>query len=113
MDKRFLLLMMDGPSRGDLARERLDIALMGLALDARVSLAFVGDGVWQLLPQTEDGSGHSLLKVIRSLALYDVEAVYVEQESMLSRRIAAVDPLATVLPRAELAALLREQDHWL
>jgi len=104
-----MLLMREGPGDGLLARERIDIALMGLALDEPVTVAFVDDGVLQLLPQSEDGHGHSLLKVIRSLPLYDVTDILVEQESLRERRVAEVDPIAKPISRKRLRRLIRRQ----
>lgn len=108
--KRVLLLLNDGPGAGLVARERLDIALMALALEETVSVVFVDDGVYQLLPQMDDGAGKSLLKTIRSLPLYDIDGIYVERESLLDHRLGGVDPIARVIDRESLRVLIGEQD---
>lgn len=107
-----MLLMREGlgpgPDVDRLARERLDVALMALALEQRVTIAFIDHGVEQLRPET--GDQRSMLKTIRSLTLYDVEAIYVERQSLTERNIDLVDSIATPIDRQQLSELVAAQE---
>jgi tRNA 2-thiouridine synthesizing protein C len=79
-----------------------------------VSLVFLDDGVWQLKKgqQTKGIETKNFSPTYRALEGYDVEKLYVEQESLAARGLAAEDLIGdvTVLNSAELGKLMEEQD---
>jgi tRNA 2-thiouridine synthesizing protein C len=79
-----------------------------------VSLVFLDDGVWQLKKgqQTKGIETKNFSPTYRALEGYDVEKLYVEQESLAARGLAAEDLIVdvTVLTSAELGKLMEEQD---
>jgi tRNA 2-thiouridine synthesizing protein C len=79
-----------------------------------VSLVFLDDGVWQLKKgqQTKGIETKNFSPTYRALEGYDVEKLYVEQESLAARGLAAEDLIVdvTLLSSAELGKLMEEQD---
>jgi tRNA 2-thiouridine synthesizing protein C len=88
--------------------------LISAAFDQDVSLAFLDDGVYQLLkgqdPRRIEEKNFS--PTYRALEDYDVDKLFVERESLEARGLAPADLLveARVVPAAELAALMDSTD---
>lgn len=96
------------------ALESLEVVLITATFDQDVSLAFIDDGVYELVKgQNTKAIGvknHS--PTYRALDGYDVEKLYVERESMQARGLTEADLLVDVevLSSAEVADLMAEQD---
>ncbi len=98
-------------------RESLDLTLAMSAFNESLSLFFIGDGVYQLL----DGHSpaNSLQKhfqpLFKMLELYDVENIYVCEQSLSERSIKQVDLLidVTVMNTAQIKTKLAMQDQLL
>ena len=107
---RILFVVAHAPQRGALAFELLDALLVGAVFDQRVSVLFVGDGVYQLLE-----TGHAerdVARGYRALPTYDVNDVYVDKTSLRERDLAAdalVLPVQTLTRRA-VRKLIASQD---
>jgi tRNA 2-thiouridine synthesizing protein C len=112
--KKFMFVNRRAPYGTIYALESLEVVLITATFDQDVSLAFLDDGVYELLKgQDTQGIGiknHS--KTYRALDGYDVEKLYVEHESMQARGLSPDDLLVDVkvLSSAEMAALMAEQD---
>ena len=81
------------PHGGITAKESLDVVLISAAFDQDVALAFIDDGVYQLLKGQEPektGSRH-VAKSFAALGDYDVRKIYVEQESLTERGLSEAD----------------------
>ena len=102
--------------------------MIGAAFEQAVTLAFVDDGVYQLM-QNQDTSGigaKNFAPTFRALGDYDVNQIYVEQESLELRGLSKDDliPLTYededddwaendsihVVSSAELADIIEQQD---
>jgi tRNA 2-thiouridine synthesizing protein C len=110
------------------ALESLEVVLIGAAFEQEISLAFIDDGVFQLVQgQDTEGSGmKNFSPAYRALGDYDVTRLFVEQESLQARGLELSDLMELtwededddwaekhsirVVPRAELARILDEQD---
>jgi tRNA 2-thiouridine synthesizing protein C len=96
------------------ALESLEVVLITATLDQDVSLAFVDDGVYELVKgQNTKAIGiKNFSPSYRALDGYDVEKLYVERESMQARGLEESDLLVPVevLSSAEMGALMAEQD---
>ena len=82
--KKFLYVNRKAPHGTIFALESLEVVLIGAAFDQDVSLAFIDDGVYQLL-QNQDTSGigvKNFSATYKALGDYDVNKIYVEQESL-------------------------------
>jgi len=112
--KRLMIVNRKAPYGTIYALESLEVVLIGAAFDQDVSLVFVDDGVYQLKKgqQTKDIGQKNFSPTYRALEGYDVEKLYVEQESLEVRGLATDDLLVPVevLPSAKLGALMEEQD---
>lgn len=95
-------------------QESLDLALAAASFGQNLSLFFIDDGVYQLLaaqaPESIDAKNYS--KTFAALEFYDIEQIYVCEESLLTRGI--TDPLCvavTQLKRSDLQRLLNQHQH--
>lgn len=105
------------PYGSSLARSALDAALAFAAFEQPVQLAFIGDGVLQLLPG-QDGKllgGRNLERVLASLPLYDIEVCYVDASALARHAIdpASLPEMARLLDETDLRQLLLASDHLL
>lgn len=85
--KKFLYVNRKAPHGTVYAQESLEVVLIGAAFEQDVSLAFVDDGVYQLM-QNQDTAGlgsKNFSPTFRALGDYDVSKIYVEQESLEKR----------------------------
>jgi len=112
--KKFLYVNRRLPHGTAYAIESLETVLIGAAFDQDVSVLFIDDGVYQI---KKDQSPESLemknfSKTFRALEMYDVEKLYVEQESLDARGLKADDLLVDVevLPGSEIKSLIDQQD---
>ena len=112
--KKFMFVNRTAPHGTVYALESLEVVLITAAFDQDVSLVFIDDGVWQLKKgqQTKGIETKNFSPTYRALEGYDIEKLYVEQESLAARGLSADDLLVDVqvLPAAELTALMAEQD---
>ena len=112
--KKFMFVNRTAPYGTAYALESLEVVLISAAFEQDVSLAFVVDGVYQLKKgqQTKGIETKNFSPTYRALEGYDVEKLYVEQESLAARGLAEADLIVdvTVLSSAELGKLMEEQD---
>jgi len=126
--KKFLYINRKAPHGTVYAQESLEVVLIAAAFEQDVSLAFIDDGVYQLM-QNQDTSAlgnKNFSPTYRALGDYDVNQIYVEQESLELRGLSKEDlmPLTYededddwaekdsihVVSSAELADIIEQQD---
>lgn len=126
--KKFLYLNRKAPYGTIYALESLEVVLIGAAFEQDVSVAFVDDGVYQLL-KNQDTKGIGMKNfspTYSALGDYDVNKLYVEKESLEKRGLTVDDlmPLTWedededwaekesihVVTSAELAEIMDQQD---
>jgi len=128
MAKKFMYLNRKAPYGSIYALESLEVVLIGAAFEQDVSLAFIGDGVYQLTKgQNTDGVGmKNFSPTYAALGDYDINKIYVEKESLEERGLTLDDLQHLVwededddwaekdsirlVSRAEMADILDEQD---
>jgi len=112
--KKFMFVNRKAPYGSVYALEGLEVVLISAAFDQDVSLAFVDDGVYQLVKgqDTKAAGMKNFSPIYRALEGYDIEKLYVERESLAERGITEAELLVDVqvLGTAEMAALMDEQD---
>lgn len=126
--KKFLYLNRKAPYGTVYALESLEVVLIAAAFDQDVSLAFVDDGVYQLLAnQDTKGVGmKNFSPTYNALGDYDINKLYVEKESLEERGLSLDDlmdityededddwaekPSIRLVSRAELADVMETQD---
>jgi tRNA 2-thiouridine synthesizing protein C len=126
--KKFLYINRKAPHGTMYAQESLEVVLIAAAFEQDVTLAFIDDGVYQLM-QNQDTSAigsKNFAPTYRALGDYDVSQIYVERESLEQRGLAQEDlmPLTYededddwaekdsihIVSSAELADIIEQQD---
>lgn len=96
--KKFLYVNRKAPYGTIYALESLEVVLIGAAFEQDVSLAFMGDGVYQLV-KGQDTKGLEMKNfspTFRALEDYDVTKLYVEQEALDARGLTEADLVVPV-----------------
>jgi tRNA 2-thiouridine synthesizing protein C len=112
--KKFMFVNRKAPHGTIYALEGLEVVLISAAFDQDVSLAFLDDGVYQLLKgqETKSLEVKNFSPTYRALEGYDVEKLYVERESLEARGIREEQLLVPVqvVSAKEMAELMEAQD---
>ena len=112
--KRFLYVNRRAPYGTIYALECLEVVLIAAAFDQDVSVVFMDDGVCQL-KKNQDTTGigmKNFSNTYRALDDYDVEKIYVEQESLDARGLTAEDLIipVEVVAAENLREIMAQQD---
>jgi len=126
--KKFMFVNRKAPYGTVYALESLEVVLIGAAFEQDVSLAFIGDGVYEIAKgQSTEGIGmKNFSPTYKALGDYEVTKLYVEKESLEARGLTLDDlmpltwededddyaekPSIRLVSSAELAAVFDEQD---
>jgi tRNA 2-thiouridine synthesizing protein C len=112
--KKFMFVNRKAPYGTIYALEGLEVVLISAAFDQDVSLAFLDDGVFQLVKgQKTDGvEMKNFSPTYRALEGYDIEKLYVERESLEARGLSESDLLVDVqvMSAAEMGDMMAQQD---
>jgi tRNA 2-thiouridine synthesizing protein C len=126
--KKFMYVNRKAPYGTIYALESLEVVLVGAAFDQDVSLAFIDDGVFQLVKDqnTTDIGVKNFSPAFRALGDYDVNKLFVEKESLDERGLSPDDlmeltwededddweekPSIHLVSRQEMKTLLGNQD---
>lgn len=126
--KKFMYVNRKAPYGTVYALESLEVVLIGAAFEQDVTLAFIDDGVYELTKgqNTKAIGMKNFSPTYSALGDYDVNKIYVEQESLEERGLSLDDlqhltwedededwaekDSIRVVSRAEMAALMEEQD---
>jgi tRNA 2-thiouridine synthesizing protein C len=93
--KKFLYVNRKAPYGTIYALESLEVVLIGAAFEQDVALAFLDDGVYQITKgqETEEVGMKNFSPTYKALGDYDVNKIYVEQESLDARGLTLDDLL--------------------
>ena len=112
--KKFLYVNRKAPYGTIYALEALEVVLIAAAFEQDVSLAFIGDGVYQLAKgqDTKWLAVKNFSPAFGALEDYDVDKLYVDQESLLARGLSESDLLVPVqiVSAREMAEIMDGQD---
>ncbi len=126
--KKFMYLNRKASYGTVYALESLEVVLIAAAFEQDVSLAFIDDGVFQIVQgQNTDGVGmKDFSKTFHALGDYDINKLYVSAESLEERGLTADDlmplvyededddweekPSIKIVPNAELSKIMSDQD---
>lgn len=112
--KKFLYINRKAPYGTIYALESLEVVLIAAAFDQDVSLAFLDDGVYQIIKgqHTKPIDVKNFSPTYRALEGYDIEKLYVEKESMEARGLKEEDFVVPVkvVSAKEMADLMQSQD---
>lgn len=112
--KKFMFVNRKAPYGTIYALEGLEVVLISAAFDQDVSMAFLDDGVFELVKgqHTKGIDVKNFSPTYRALEGYDIEKLYVEKESMESR---GLTPESLIVPvqvinAVEMGELMASQD---
>ena len=112
--KKFLYVNRKPPYGTIYALESLEVVLVGAAFEQDVSLAFLGDGVYQLArgQDTKAVEVKNFSPTFRALEDYDVTKLYVEKEALEARGLTEEDLVVPVqvMEAARIAEIMETQD---
>lgn len=126
--KKFLYINRKAPYGTIYALESLEVVLIGAAFEQDVSLAFIDDGVYQLMNgQDTAATGiKNFSRTYKALGDYEVRKLYVERESLEERGLTLDDlmpvtyedenedyaekPSIHLVSRGEMAGIIAGQD---
>lgn len=112
--KKFLYLNRKAPHGTIYALESLEVVLIAAAFDQDVSVAFVGDGVYQLAKGqgTKGIELKNFSPTYRALEDYDVTKLYVEGEALQARGLSEDDLVVPVevVSAQHMAEIMEDQD---
>jgi tRNA 2-thiouridine synthesizing protein C len=112
--KKFMFVNRKAPHGTIYALEALEVVLISAAFDQDVSLAFLDDGVYQLMKgqHTKAIDVKNFSPTYRALEGYDIEKLFVERESLEARGLTEDQLIVPVevMSGEELANRMEEQD---
>lgn len=112
--KRFMYVNRKAPYGTIYALECLEVVLIAAAFDQDVSVVFADDGVFQIKKNQDTAAigMKNFSNTYRALDDYDVEKIYVEQESLDARGLTADDLIipVEVLNAESLSEIMAQQD---
>ncbi len=126
--KKFLYINRRAPYGTIYALESLEVVLIGAAFEQDVSLAFIDDGVFQLMAGQDTAAAgfKNFSRTYKALGDYEVRKLYVEREALEERGLTLKDlmpvtyedenedyaekPSIQLVGRAELAKVIAGQD---
>lgn len=112
--KKFLYVNRKAPYGTIYALESLEVVLIGAAFEQDVSLAFVGDGVFQLTKgqDTKALEVKNFSPTFRALEDYDVTKLYVEEEALEARGLTVGDLVVPVevVDAQRMTQIMEDQD---
>ena len=112
--KKFMFVNRKAPYGTVYALEALEVVLISAAFDQDVSMVFIDDGVYELVKgqQTKAIDMKNFSPAYRALEGYDIEKLYVDEESLKARGLTTKRLLVPVevLNSEQLAELMDQQD---
>lgn len=85
--KSLLFIFGSSPYGSSVAAEGIDALLAAAVFEQSVSVLFIGDGVFQLLKQQHPTGQKNISKMLKALALYEVNNIYIHADSLTSRQM--------------------------
>ena len=112
--KKFLFVNRKAPYGTIYALESLEVVMISAAFDQDVNLAFLDDGVFQIVKGQETTliGMKNFSQTYRALKDFGVDKLYVERESMETRGLSKSDFIvpAEIISVREMAELMHSQD---
>jgi len=112
--KKFMFVNRKAPYGTVYALEGLEVVLISAAFDQDVSMVFIDDGVYELVKgqNTKAIDVKNFSPIYRALEGYDIEKLYVDDESLKARGLTTERLLVPVevLNSAQIGELMDQQD---
>ncbi len=115
--KKLLFILRKAPYGNSLAKEALDAVLATSAYEQDLSVVFMDDGVFQLLPEQRADAieEKSMSRILSAFPLYGIDNLFVCSDSLNQRGIESetLQEDITLLTQQQVKQLLSEQDQLL
>ena len=87
--KSILIRMSKSPSSGLTSGEQLETAMVAATFEQEVSILFVGEGIFNLLPaeETKEVKGYNIEKMLLALPTFEVNDLFICERSLKQRQI--------------------------
>ena len=111
---KLLFILRQTPYGNLLAKESLDAVLASSVFEPELSILFMDDGVLQLTntQSPPPGQQKNLQKMIAAFALYDIDRVFVCEQSLRKRGLSHQHiSMGTMINNEKILQLMAEQDH--
>lgn len=113
--KSLLVIVRHTPYGSSLARSSIEVALTSATFNQTVGVLFMGRGVLQLLPeQNSQALGvRNIAKLIASFPLYDLNNIYVDQDTLEQHGLDKNDLIVEteLLSETAMQSLMHRYDH--
>jgi len=86
-----LFIFRSPPYSTPTAQEGVDALLAAAIFDQKISVIFMGDGVFQLQKNQAPNNSRNQMKMLQSLAMYDIDQVFVQESALSERGLVAAD----------------------
>ena len=109
-----LMILSCAPYGSRIAKESLDVALVLAAFEQQPAILFLDEGVLQLLPACKCRATHKHIgKIISALEMYDINELWIEQESLDQFGLTKEDlsQPVNVISRAKVSDLCSQYDQ--
>jgi tRNA 2-thiouridine synthesizing protein C len=87
IQKHLAFIFTAAPYASQTAREGLEAVIAASIFDQRLSLVFIGDGVFQLIKKQIPDTAKNHAKMLQALSVYDINDCYVHAKSMEERNL--------------------------
>ena len=87
--KSVLIRMSKSPLNGLISGEQLETAMVAATFEQEVSILFIGDGVFNLLPakETNEVTGYNIEKMLLALPTFEVNDLFICERSLEQRQL--------------------------
>ena len=87
--KSVLIRMSKSPLNGLVSGEQLETAMVAATFEQEVSILFIGDGIFNLLPTKEikEVKGYNIEKMLLALPTFEVNDLFICERSLEQRKI--------------------------
>ena len=87
--KSVLIRMCKSPLNGLVSGEQLETAMVAATFEQEVSILFIGDGIFNLLPAKEsrEVAGYNIEKMLLALPTFEVNDLFICERSLEQRQI--------------------------
>ena len=87
--KSVLIRMSKSPLNGLISGEQLETAMVAATFEQEVSILFIGDGIFNLLPakETKEVTDYNIEKMLLALPTFEISDLFVCQRSLEHRQI--------------------------
>lgn len=111
--RHLLFIFRSSPYENTIAKEGLDAVLAASVFEQKISVLFLNDGVFQLKKEQQPRDLKNQGKMLNSLPLYDVNALFAHDKALHDRNIELTECCININPisGSSVTELMHSADH--